>query len=79
MAIKLKRKMFKIGQSHAVTLPPAWVSSHRGETKEVTLIGSDVLLVVPLGFEQQAENMVRQMEGSIDTANDSDKEGGTVQ
>ncbi len=76
MGLRLKRKMFKIGQSHAVTLPPSWVSRHGAVAKEVTLIGNDVLLIVPLGFERQADDMVRQMEGSGDKASDSDREGG---
>ena len=71
--------MFKIGQSHAVTLPPAWVSRHGAIAKEVMLIGDDVLLIVPLGFERQAEDIVRQMEGNSDTAKESDIEGGISQ
>ena len=68
MGLKLKRKIFKIGQSYAVTLPPAWVSYYGSQVAEVTIIGSDLLIIAPAGLELQAEGMALDRERNQNSA-----------
>lgn len=68
MGLKLKRKLLRMGQSYAITLPPAWVNYHGARADEVTIIGNDVLVIAPAGYEQQAENIIRDIERSQETS-----------
>jgi len=67
VGLKLKRKIFKVGQSYAVTLPPAWVSYYGSKVAEVTIIGSDLLIIAPAGLELQAEGMAVVRERGLET------------
>lgn len=68
MAIRVKRKLIKAGQSNTVTLPSAWVAFYGNRGGEVTIMGSDLLLVVPAGLEQRAEQVMALLEGRDGTA-----------
>ena len=65
MGVRLKRKLFKIGQSHAVTLPQAWVTFYGARVDEVTLIGGTLLIIAPAGLERQAEEIVAAIEKEV--------------
>jgi hypothetical protein len=61
MGIKVERKAFRIGQSVCVTLPVAW-SRYLGEkSNKITIIGDDILLIVPSGLESRGEEIAAYM------------------
>lgn len=57
MGIKTTRKLFKAHESRAVVLPLNWVNFYGSRVDEVTIIGSDILLIVPEGLEQRADEI----------------------
>ncbi len=62
MGLKVSRKTFKIGASHAVTLPANWCRYCHDRIATVTLIGEDVLILAPEGLEDKAEKLMREVE-----------------
>ena len=64
MSFKTKRKTFKIGQSHAVTLPPGWCAYYGDRIKTVTILGHSVLILAPKGLESIAQRLVEEIEAS---------------
>lgn len=65
MSFMTKRKTFKIGQSHAVTLPPGWCAYYGDRIKTITILGHSILLLVPQGLESEAQKLVEQTERGI--------------
>ncbi len=63
MAFKVIRKPFHIGSSTAVTLPQGWCNYYRDRIVTLTIVGDQLLILVPKGFEVQAEKLMRTMEG----------------
>ena len=48
--IVLKRKVFKVGNSHCITIPPEWFRAHKLDTKNLELIvvaDKDIRIVNP--------------------------------
>ena len=62
MGLKVSRRTFKIGASHAVTLPASWCRYYHDRITTVTLIGEDVLILAPEGLEDKAEKLMKEME-----------------
>jgi len=62
MGLRLKRKLTRIGTSRVLTLPTAWLTYYGDRVNEVTLIGSSLLIIAPIGLEAQAEKLARKME-----------------
>ena len=62
MGIKVVRKPFKIGSSTAITLPQGWCNFYRDRITTLTIIGSQLLILVPKGLERQADKLIRTME-----------------
>jgi hypothetical protein len=62
MGIKVERKAFMIGQSVCVTLPAAWSRYLGDRAKTITIIGDDILLIVPSGLESRGEEIAAYME-----------------
>ncbi len=62
MSFKIQRKVFKIGQSHAVTLPAGWLNYYGDRVRTVTLIGHSILLLVPQGLEEEAQQLLKELE-----------------
>ena len=60
--IKMKRRLLRIGYSRAITLPPKWVAVHGDENEKVMVIGNDILVIAPVGWEQRAEQVFKDME-----------------
>jgi len=62
MTIKLKRKTHSLGNgSYALVLPHDWCTCHIDGSREVTLVGDKVLLIVPPGLEQEAARMLQEV------------------
>ena len=77
MAIKVKKRLLKIGYSHAITLPPAWVALYGMKSAEVTIIGSgDLLVIAPAGLERQAEELAAYLDSRVGAVTGQSKEGG---
>ena len=68
MTFMTKRKTFKIGKSHAVTLPPGWCNYYSDRIKEVTILGHDVLILAPEGLEDTARKLIDMMQ-SLNNSN----------
>ena len=62
MTIKLQRKSFKIGASHAVTLPASWCEYYGDRIDTLTIFGSSVLILAPKGLENVAQSLARGIE-----------------
>ena len=62
MAIRFKKSVFKIGKSHAITLPNSWLAYYGDRANKITLMGGSILLVVPQGLEFQGESLIKHME-----------------
>lgn len=62
MSFMIQRKTFKIGQSHAVTLPMGWCNYYGDRIKTITVIGHSILLLVPKGLENEAQRLIREVE-----------------
>jgi antitoxin component of MazEF toxin-antitoxin module len=67
-----RRKLFKIGASWAVALPPEWIQAHGIPDKsgrEVAIFGDDYLVIIPpkkrdeilKKWEQEAEKEVKKV------------------
>jgi hypothetical protein len=63
MGIKVIRKPFHIGSSTAVTLPQGWCNYYRERIATLTILGNQLLILVPKGFESQADKLMQEMEG----------------
>jgi len=63
MGIKIIRKPFHIGSSTAVTLPQGWCAYYGDRIKTLTILGDQLLILVPKGLEGQADKLMREMEG----------------
>jgi len=74
MGIRVERKVFKMGNARGITLPLAWVSYLGDDINRVTIIGSDLLVVVPPGLEKKAERLVAYMEQGIAPSENNEKE-----
>lgn len=66
MGIKVVRKSFRIGSSTAITLPQGWCSFYGDRIKTLTILGDQLLILVPKGLEGQADKLMRTMEGKDD-------------
>ncbi|GAG13857.1 unnamed protein product [marine sediment metagenome] len=64
MSFMIKRKTFKIGQSHAVTLPVGWCNYYGDRIKTLTILGHNVLILAPQGLEDTAQRLIEEMEAS---------------
>ncbi len=62
MGLKVTRRTFKIGKSHAVTLPASWCRYYDGRIETLTLIGEDILILAPEGLEDKAERLMKEAE-----------------
>lgn len=62
MSFMTKRKIFRIGHSHAVTLPVGWINYYGDRIKTVTIFGHNVLILAPEGLESIAQKLVEDME-----------------
>ncbi len=64
MGICVKRKVFRLtsGKARGITLPSAWLSYLGSDVSTVTIIGTDLLVIAPLGLEKKAEELVAYME-----------------
>jgi virulence-associated protein VagC len=62
MAIRLTRRPFKIGTSQAISLPLDWFRFYADRLSTVTIVGDDILLLVPVGFENKAQRILDMME-----------------
>jgi hypothetical protein len=62
MSSKVSRKPFRIGASHAVTLPRAWCQYYGDRIRMLTILESGVLIIAPEGLEAQAQELVEMME-----------------
>lgn len=62
MGFTLQRKTFKIGSSHAVTLPAGWCQYYSGRIDTLTVIGGDLLILAPKGLEEKAERLMKEVE-----------------
>ena len=51
-----------MGYSRAITLPPAWVAAHGDENEKVTVLGHDILIRAPIGWEQRAKQVFMDIE-----------------
>lgn len=60
--IKMKRRLLRIGYSRAITLPPKWVAVHGEENEKVMVLGNDILIIAPAGWEERAEQVFMDME-----------------
>ena len=63
MGLRVKRKTFKAGgDSRAVVLPSGWIKYYGDKVSEVTIIGNDLLVIAPAGFEKRAEEIAAYMD-----------------
>jgi len=62
MGVKASRRTFRIGKSHAVTLPASWCRFYSDRIATVTLIVEDILMVAPQGLEGKAEELMKEVE-----------------
>ena len=62
MGFKAHRKTFRIGSSHAVTLPASWCQYYSGRIETLTVIGGDLLILAPKGLEGKAERLMKEVE-----------------
>jgi len=60
MSGKTKRKIFKVGRSHVMTLPPEWVKQI--ETENVLVLFDQYLLVLPDNKQPVVDEII---EGAI--------------
>jgi len=78
MGIRVKRKTFKAGgDSRAVVLPASWVTYYAGKVDQVTIIGSDLLVIAPAGLEQRAEDVAAYIDGHTAVVAGKSKTGGS--
>lgn len=64
--ITTKRKIIKVGDSKAVTLPKKWLDFHKykgEEINEVSSLANDIVMVVPKGKEKKAKKILKEVEG----------------
>jgi hypothetical protein len=75
MGIRVKRKVFRLGSGKArgITLPSAWLSYLGSGVDRITIIGSDLLVIVPPGLEKKAEELVAYMERRMTPSEDTTK------
>jgi hypothetical protein len=60
MDIKTRRKIHDTGNSQYITLPKGWAPLRSAEkSKEVFIIGSDLLVICPEGLEEKAETVAQ--------------------
>ena len=76
MGIRVKRKLFRTGKSSAVTLPSGWVAYYGNRVDEVTIIGSDLLVIAPAGLERRAEEVAAYLDCRVEAVTGQSKEGG---
>lgn len=62
MGVMVKRRVSRIGRSRAVTLPLAWCDYYGDRVRNVTIIGSSLLIIAPAGLEEEAERLARSIE-----------------
>jgi len=63
--ISSKRKIIKVGDSKAVTIPKKWLDFHKykgEEINEVSSLANDLVILVPEGKEEKAKKMLKQLE-----------------
>jgi len=70
MSFMTKRKTFRIGQSHCVTLPPGWCAFYGDRIKTVTILGHNVLILAPQGLEDIAQKLIEEVEASENRGRD---------
>lgn len=58
MSGKTKRKIFKLGGSHVLTLPPEWIKQTK--TKEVLVLFDSYMLVVPKAHENTVDKIIEE-------------------
>jgi hypothetical protein len=61
MSFKLSRKPFKIGASHAITLPFAWCQYYGDRINTLTIFGGRVLVIAPEGLEVEAQKLIEEV------------------
>jgi hypothetical protein len=54
----IKRKVFRLGKSHAVSLPNWWCDYY--DAKTVTLVGDALIVVALPGYEDQARKLIEE-------------------
>lgn len=62
MGIKVVRKPFRIGASHAITLPYAWCQYYGDRINTLTIFGDEVLVIAPEGLEVEAQRLIEEVE-----------------
>jgi hypothetical protein len=58
MGFLIKRKVFRLGRSYALSLPSWWCDYYH--VKAVTLVGDALVIVAPEGYEEQARELIEE-------------------
>lgn len=65
MGYKERRRPIKVGKvSRAVILPKPWLDYHGEKADMLTLLGDAILIVVPSGYEQKAQDLMNLLEST---------------